>query len=152
MSIGKNSIARAAGSAAPAPAARPAQPEVPSVAHLPVEPAAVGFLKGAAPTSADGAPSTLLTSIRRRGVLTPVLLARTPDGALWLLEGYRRLDAAKTLKLAALPAVVVPVESEWEALRLFDELQGTRRATADVREGKFRAAAMMDHDMPTYLL
>lgn len=151
MSIGKSSIARAA-SATPAAPSRPAQPEMAAVAHLPVETAAVGFLPGAVPTSADNAPSTLLTSIRRRGILMPLLLARTPDGALWLLDGYRRLDAAKSLKLSTLPAVVVTVEGEKEAVRLFDELQSTRKATADVREGKFRAAAMMDHDMPTYLL
>ena len=69
-----------------------------------------------------------------------------------MLEGYRRLDAAKTLGLDPVPAVVVAVDSENDALRLFDEVQGTRRATADVREGKFRAAAMTASDLPTYLL
>lgn len=151
MPIGKNSIARAA-TAAPAPVARPEASVPPSAAYMPVDTAAVGYLSGAAPTGADAAPSTLLTSIRRRGILVPVLLARTSDGALWLLDGYRRLDAAVRLSLSQLPAMVVAVESEREAVRLFDELQNTRRASADVREGKFRAAAMMEHDMPAYLL
>ena len=153
MSIGKNSIARAAGSKTTAPKQTVTEPAVAATTeHITVATAAVNTFASAAPTAADKAPSTLLTSVRRRGILEPLLLARIPDGTLYLLLGYRRLDAAKTLGLDTVPAVVVAAESEKEALRLFDEMQGTRRATADLREGKFRAAAMTTSDLPTYLL
>ena len=152
MSIGKNSIARAAGSKTTAPKQAVAAPVAATTEHITVATAAVNTFASAAPTAADKAPATLLTSVRRRGILEPLLLARIPDGTLYLLLGYRRLDAAKTLGLDTVPAVVVAAESEKEALRLFDEMQGTRRATADVREGKFRAAAMTQTDLPTYLL
>ena len=153
MSIGKNSIARAAGTTKPAaPKKAATAPVVAATEHITVAPAAVNTFPSAAPTAADKAPATLLTSVRRRGILEPVLLARVPDGTLYLLLGYRRLDAAKTLGMDTVPAVVVAAESEKEALRLFDEMQDTRRATADVREGKFRAAAMTSQELPTYLL
>ncbi len=152
MSIGKNSIARAAGSKTTAPKQTVTAPAVAATEHITVATAAVTTFASAAPTAADKAPSTLLNSVRRRGILEPLLLARIPDGTLYLLLGYRRLDAAKTLGLDTVPAVVVAAESEKEALRLFDEMQGTRRATADLREGKFRAAAMTTSDLPTYLL
>lgn len=113
---------------------------------------AIGFLAGAAPTAADAAPSALLDSVKAHGILAPLVLARTADGRLWLLDGYRRLDAAKALGLFRVPATVVEAANENEALRRFEELAHTRRVTADVREGKFRAASGMDHDMPAYLL
>ncbi len=113
---------------------------------------AIGFLAGAAPTAADAAPSALLDSVKAHGILAPLVLARTADGRLWLLDGYRRLDAAKMLGLFRVPATVVEAANENEALRRFEEIAHTRRAAADVREGKFRAAAGMDHDMPAYLL
>ena len=114
--------------------------------------AAIGFLVGAAPTAADAAPAALLDSVKTHGILAPLLLARTADGKLWLLDGYRRLDAAKTLGFPRVPATVIEAADENEASRRFEEIAHTRRATADVREGKFRAAAGMDHDMPAYLL
>ena len=152
MSIGKNSIARAAGSKTTAPKQAVTAPVVATTEHISVATAAVTAFASAAPTAADKAPSTLLNSVRRRGILEPLLLVRVPDGTLYILEGYRRLDAAKALGLDTVPAVVVAADSENDALRLFDEVQGTRRATADVREGKFRAAAMTASDLPTYLL
>ena len=170
MPIGKTSIARAAvhvaeteqtrtkedAAAALAdqallPAAHPAA-ELPMTELWAVKTAAIGFLPGAAPTAADAAPASLLDSVKKRGILAPVLLARTPDGALWLLDGYRRVDAAKKLKKSRVPAAVIEAADEKEALCRFEEIAHTRRATADVREGKFRAAAGINHDMPTYLL
>ena len=182
MPIGKASIARAAAQVTPAekekkqtrtsaPAKKPAPAKsAAELSPMPLLPAAhpeagiaaaelwaaqtaaIGFLVGAAPTAADAAPSALLGSVKAHGILAPLLLARTADGKLWLLDGYRRLDAAKTLGLSRVPATVIETADENEASRRFEEIAHTRRATADVREGKFRAAAGMDHDMPAYLL
>jgi len=56
--------------------------------------------------SADPAYRVLLASVRSRGVLDPVVVRAVPDGGYQLVSGARRLQAARELGRATVPAVV----------------------------------------------
>ena len=116
-----------------------------------VETLKIHYIKGAEATTADAASAALVASIREHGILGPLMIGRTPDGTLYLLGGYKRLDAAAKLRLTAVPAVVLEVADDREALRLFQELHATRTTASDIHEGKFMAAASLPA-MPDYLL
>ena len=49
---------------------------------------------------------SLAESIRQHGVLTAVLVERSPDGAFELVAGFRRVAAAEAAGLEHIPAVV----------------------------------------------
>ena len=51
----------------------------------------------------------MTTTVRERGVLVPVLLRRT-SGKLYLLDGARRIRAAKAAGLTAVPAIIEDAE------------------------------------------
>lgn len=54
-----------------------------------------------------GAPAAaLVASIRRDGVLQPVLLVRAYGGGYWIAEGRRRIKAARAAERSAVPAWV----------------------------------------------
>lgn len=93
-------------------------------------------------------------SIKKRGVLSPVLIAVTPKGDSWLIDGYRRLFAARELNILQINATVINVENKSEANRLYTEFLKTKctETTDTVREEKFRVLCVKDHDLPTYLL
>lgn len=116
-----------------------------------VETLKIHYIPGAEATSADAASAALVTSIREHGLLGPLMIGRLPDGTLYLLGGYKRLDAAAKLRITAVPAIVLDVENQREALRLFQELHATRSTVSDLREGKFMAGAS-DPQLPSYLL
>ncbi len=94
------------------------------------------------------------TSISKRGILCPVLVAITPKGDIWLLDGYRRFFAAKELGLEQINASVISVENKSEANRIYTELHKLKPVikTDDIHEEKFRVLCVKDHDLPTYLL
>ena len=50
--------------------------------------------------------SDLAASVKEHGILQPVIVRRTGDGAFELIAGERRLRAAKIAGLAAIPALV----------------------------------------------
>lgn len=51
-------------------------------------------------------PAALVASVRRDGVLQPVLLVRADPGGYWIAEGRRRIKAARAAGCAAIPAWV----------------------------------------------
>jgi ParB family transcriptional regulator, chromosome partitioning protein len=55
-----------------------------------------------------GDVTELAGSIKRLGLLQPLLVQSEPDGSLMILDGHRRAAAAKLAGLDRLPAVVVP--------------------------------------------
>lgn len=116
-----------------------------------VETLTIHYIKGAEATTADVASAALITSIRDHGILGPLMIGRVPEGKLYLLGGYKRLDAAAKLRLTRVPAIVLDVADDREALRLFQELHATRTTVSDIHEGKFMAAASLPK-MPEYLL
>lgn len=115
VSIGKNSLARAAaanGSRAAAETAKnPATlREVACQAILP--------LKGR--KWADAAPE-LIASVKKHGVIQPVLLAQTGPDELRVLDGAARVSAALAAELKTVPAVILELTAA-EATALRKEL------------------------------
>lgn len=60
----------------------------------------------------DGAAERLVASVRRLGVLTPLLVRSLPEGRFGILPGERRFRAAKEAGLAWVPCRVFEVEDE----------------------------------------
>lgn len=116
-----------------------------------VETLKIHYIKGAEATTADVASAALVASLREHGMLGPLMIGRLADGTLYLLGGYKRLDAAAKLRMTAVPAIVIDVADEREALHLFQELHATRTTVSDLHEGKFMAAASLPQ-LPDYLL
>lgn len=152
MSIGKSSIARAAGAASsPAPkkttAAKPA-----AKTETQLLPVAVTQLRPLAVYNGEVSPE-LIRSVRKHGILVPLLAARVGEEYLVLL-GEHRLAAAKELGLAEVPVCVVDAADEPEALRLMKEIRSARSQSADsIQNEKFYAAASASaEDMPVFLL
>jgi ParB family chromosome partitioning protein len=72
---------------------------------------------------ADGAMADLTESVRRHGVLQPLLLRRSGD-AYELIAGERRLRAARAAGLAAVPAIVTDAgDSQSLEMTLVENLQ-----------------------------
>ena len=151
MSVGKSSIARAAS----VKTAALAKKEENGTAFMTVQTEKIESLTSAA----IGDITKLLKSVKEHGILVPVLLATTPDGKLWLLDGARRLEAAKQLDKKQLSAVVVKTETKREATSLAKQLRSlTPKAEEsapkadDIHEEKFKAIKKTNNDMPYYLL
>lgn len=96
----------------------------------------------------------LKQSVAKRGILCPVLVALTSKGDLWLIDGYRRVAAAKELSLTQIAASVINVETKSEANRIYTELSKLKPVAAadDIHQEKFRVLCVKDHDLPSYLL
>ncbi len=152
MSIGKSSIARAAGAAA-APASLKSQSKPTAVTEAPVLQVAVSNLRALAVMNSGEASPELVCSIRKHGVLVPLLAARVEDEYLVLL-GEHRLAAAKELGLAEIPVCLVDAADEKDALRLMQEVRAARSQTSDsIQNEKFYAAASVSaEEMPVFLL
>lgn len=130
MSIGKNSIARAVQSTAPAKKepvkkeTKPA-PKKMETALLVVETASVKCVKGF--YLKEKASKELVASVKKNGIIEPILVAATEEGKFYLLDGALRLDAAKTLGQKTILAVVVPVKDEPAARTIYKEFKATAK-------------------------
>ena len=125
MSIGKNSIARAVNSTAPAkkevkPASKNKEIVILSVAVADIK-SVKGFY------TKEKAQEELVLSIKEKGIIEPLFVASTADGKFYLLDGALRLDAAKTLGLKTVSAVVIAVADEPEARAIYKELKNTAK-------------------------
>jgi ParB family chromosome partitioning protein len=60
----------------------------------------------------------LISSIREKGVVQPVLVREKPEGGYELIAGERRLRAVKELGYQAIPAIVRKVDSDIDLLEL----------------------------------
>ena len=146
MSVGKSSIARAVNTTA-----TKTQTVTSGNAITKFSLDSIGVLTVAqAPENIEDVKS----SISKRGILCPVLVATTPKGDVWLLDGYRRYFAAKELKISEICASVINVENKSEANRIYTELSKLKPVakTQDIHEEKFRVLCVKDHDLPSYLL
>ena len=152
MSIGKNSIARAAEAAAPAAnrAAEiaPAAKTEPMLTYV-----SVAQLRPLAVMNGGEACPELVCSVRRHGILVPLLAARVGEEYLVLL-GEHRLAAAKELGLTEVPVCTVDAADESAALRLMHEVRTACCRDADsIQNEKFYAAASVASDpLPVFLL
>lgn len=60
----------------------------------------------------------LISSIKEKGVVQPVLARETPDGHYELITGERRLRAVKQLGFETIPAIIKDVSSDVDLLEL----------------------------------
>lgn len=145
MSIGKNSLARAAAATSGRSAAAE---ETKAPAQLrQVELAAILPLKGKKHTATADEP--LVQSVAKYGVLEPLLLAQTGAEELRVLSGSRRLDAARQADLTAVPAVIVEMTAA-EAAAAKKEL--SRFVAAPAGETGTVEATAVGQAMPAWLL
>lgn len=153
MSIGKNSIARAAVANSATPKTTAQNFEKDSIQIKSFKTDEIKILKTAdSYTETDLEP--LKKSIEKRGVLLPLLVAVTPENNVWLIDGYCRYYAAKSLDIKQIDAVVAAVENKNEVNRLYKEIKSAKqnKKPDDIREEKFKVLAVVDHDLPAYLL
>ncbi len=146
MSIGKSSIARAVN--ATAKATNTTNDCV--ITKLDVQ--SIGLLSVA---KIPNDTTALKASITKRGILCPVLVAATPKGEMWLIDGYARFFVAKELGLTQINTAVINVENKSEANRIYNELlklNSVAKNDDNIHEEKFRVLCVKDHDLPTYLL
>lgn len=148
MSIGKNSIARAVNATATVKAQNTSS-AIGSITSFPID--NIGILTIA--KSPDDI-NTLKQSIAKRGILCPVLVCATAKRDIWLIDGYRRLSAAKELGISQINAIVINAENKRDANNLYNEICKTKtvQKSDDIKQEKFRVLAVKEHDLPTYLL
>ncbi len=151
MSIGKSSIARAVASGNTATKTQSEKKDNLAITKFDTD--KIGCLS-VATVPAENDFAGLKESIKKRGVLCPVLVAATPKGEVWLLDGYRRLYAAKSAGISQIDAVVINAENKTEANRIYKEINQPKPVpkTDDIHQEKFRVLAVKDHDLPAYLL
>ena len=125
MSIGKNSIARAVNSTAPAKKETKPVQKKQDTTNLMVETDLIKFVKGF--YLKEKASKELVASIKKNGIIEPLFVAATKDGKFYILDGAFRLDAAKTLKLKLVPVVLKATEDEAEARAIYKELKATAK-------------------------
>ncbi len=147
MSIGKSSIARAVNATASTHIQSTANDNI--ITKLSID--NIGLLS-VAKISED--IDTIKSSIEKRGILCPVLVAVTTKGDVWLIDGYRRYYAAKELGISQINAVVINVDTKTQANNIYNELYKTKliEKTDNIHEEKFRVLCVKDHDLPAYLL
>lgn len=146
MSVGKSSIARAVNATATKTQTVTSSN---TITKFPLD--SIGILTVAqTPENTEDVKS----SISKRGILCPVLVATTPKGDVWLIDGYRRYFAAKELKIPEICALVINVENKSEANRIYTELSKLKPVAKaqDIHQEKFRVLCVKDHDLPSYLL
>ncbi|MDO4608157.1 MAG: ParB/Srx family N-terminal domain-containing protein [Clostridia bacterium] len=144
MSIGKSSIARAVNVTKDTPQEVKKENKNIIVQKFGVQ--EISLLK-------DATDLSLLESVKKHGVLCPVLVAITDKGDKWLIDGYSRIAAAKELGSTDIDAVVINVGNKNDVNRLYKELLSLKPKTADnIHEEKFKVLAVKDHDLPAYLL
>lgn len=88
----------------------------------------------------ERAMEELRASIKRRGVLVPIIVAETEKGYR-LVAGLRRLVCCAANGLATIPAIVVASDEEWEAWATVAE-NSVRESVNPVDEATYIAALL----------
>ena len=150
MSIGKSSIARAVN----ATATKTQNTDNQNITINKFSVDGIGILSVA---NQDNDTAALKSSVQKRGILSPVLVAATTKGEVWLVDGYARVAVAKELGIKQIDGVVVKVETKRDANNLYNEINKSKPVIKDdikddVKEEKFRVVCIKDRELPTYLL
>ncbi len=146
MSIGKNSLARAAAAAGTKPAAVAEAAPSAATGYCQVAVSAIGLIKGEKHPIASEA---FIVSVERQGVLEPLLLAQCGEQLL-LLSGSRRLTAAKAAGLETVPAIIREMTAA-QATATRRELKQFA-AAEEVPSTATSSATVVGQDMPSWLL
>ena len=155
MSIGKNSIARAASSAMAAKntknISKPAKTFLSEMESVYLEVKTADLMPCTATFKMD-IPQKLIQSIQKYGILEPLIICRLKNGELRVAAGLRRLLAARQLQLQTVPARVFVVADEKEVLRIRRTLSECSQQPVKLQDVKFSAIVSLTDDMPDYLL
>ncbi len=90
----------------------------------------------------------MTTTVRERGVLVPVLLRRT-GGKLYLLDGARRIRAAKAAGLSAVPAIIEDAEMSEADITLSQMILNCQREDLTPLEKAKAIASVMKNTSAT---
>ena len=120
MSIGKSSIARAVN----ATATKTQNTDNQNITINKFSVDAIGLLSVA---NQDNDTAALKSSVQKRGILSPVLVAATTKGEVWLVDGYARVAVAKELGIKQIDGIVVKVETKRDANNLYNEINKYRK-------------------------
>lgn len=75
----------------------------------------------------------MVSSIRRFGVQTPILVWQTEDGRFIIISGHNRVNASRIAGLTKIPAIVRADLTAESAEELFYEMNFRQRSLADMR-------------------
>ena len=146
MSIGKSSIARAVN--ATATKTQNTDTQNTTINKFALD--AIGILSVA---NQETDTAALKSSIQKRGILSPILVAATTKDEIWLVDGYARVAVAKELDIKQIDAIVIKVETKRDANALYNEINKSKPVIKDdIKEEKFRVVCIKDRELPTYLL
>jgi hypothetical protein len=94
----------------------------------------------------------LKTSIRRFGVIEPLIIRELESGDLQLLSGYKRLKAASEVGLTHIKYEMLRDISDEAAQEIFHELHKDKSPVDAMHKAKFSVISKIKHDLPEYLL
>jgi ParB family chromosome partitioning protein len=86
----------------------------------------------------------MIESIREHGIISPIIVRPAEDGKYEILSGHNRVEAAKSLELTEVPAVVKEDLNDDEAALLVTESNLIQRSFADLRHSE-RAVTLKNH-------
>lgn len=99
--------------------------------------------------------SNLVESIRRYGLIEPVILRRVKENQFQILSGYKRFQAIRELGMETITARILDKLDEKKAKDIFEELHknnATDTTTDTIHATKFQMVSTSSREMPTYLL
>ena len=93
----------------------------------------------------------LSKSIKKLGLIEPIILRQMKEEQFQLLSGYKRLEAVKELGQETILARVLGEMTSKEAREIFEELHKNSNRD-NIHEVKFQVISSIQSDMPEYLL
>lgn len=98
-----------------------------------------------------GSIAGLAASLKKLGMIEPVILRKTGENTFQILSGSRRFRAVLELGWDTVTARVLDGLTDEEAEEIYKDLHGITEKE-NIHEAKFRIITSMSDDMPDYLL
>lgn len=89
-------------------------------------------------------------SIKKYGILEPLIVWEDSDHKLMVLDGAARLNAAKRLKIKEVPVFVADAKDEKQAQQIRSELQEFKQFYCE--NHRYKIISAIRSDMPVHLL
>lgn len=93
----------------------------------------------------------LTLSIKKYGLLEPVILRKLKDNQFQLLSGYKRMESVKENGENSILARVLEEMSDSDAKGIYEELHKNSNIN-NIHELKYQVISSIQSDMPEYLL
>jgi ParB/RepB/Spo0J family partition protein len=94
----------------------------------------------------------LKNSIRKFGIIEPLIVRELENNNFQLLSGYKRLKAASEIGITQIKCEILRDISDEAAKEIFLELHKDKIPVADMHKAKFSVISKIKHDLPNYLL